>query len=331
MNLINSIHLLSRKLSLTATCLVVSLPLVGNTEPEALSEPDRIAVHEQLEKIQKRSDERVSGLYLRAVRDYRAAIQSDTATMELYLKCIEKVQFTDQHKKAAEFREWKKKNKETNGSGAYRMALRHQLSWLLLSIEAAQRDGDLSEMGTRAINHLDNIFENAQVLEPHRKALRQNAVRSVFARAYDLNIKVKDWPSSTLDIKGIYEKVVLPPLRTPQRVGALRRAWTNRVLHEGLVFEKWSDNETSKIGSKKALRSPEFEKFLTERRPALQWMMEVDCYKAGDEKTSALNMLNILEKHITHKDAPKWIRELQGFVEPTAPADIDITADTSAE
>ena len=140
----------------------------------------------------------------------------------------------------------------------------------------------------------------------------------MFARAYDLNIKVEGWPNSALDIANIYNKVVLPPLRTPSRLGALRNAWTQRVSHEGQVFEKWNDDdddgETKRIGTKESLRSPEFEKFLAERRPTLQWMKEVDCYEVGDQKGSVVKMLSHIEKNITHKDAPEWISKLQELV-----------------
>jgi len=331
MNFIHPFNVLTYKLEVSFLCCFTFLTLSLNADPETLSQPDRIALEEQLEKIQKRSEERVGGLYRRAIQDYRSAIQSDAGTMELYLKCIEKVQFVDEQRKASEFRDWKRKNKDRLGSDSMRMALRHQLSWLLLSIEAAQRDGDLSEMGARALTHLDQIFKNAEILKPHRSILNQNALGSVFARAYSLNIKVEGWPKSALDIGNIYEKVVLPPLRTVDRIEALRRAWNNRILHEGQVHEKWSKTEGKTIGTKDALRPPELEKFLAERRPQLRWEMEVDCFKAGDQRESALRMLKHLETYITHKDAPDWIKEFKELINPEVGTDTDATAGTETE
>lgn len=327
-------YLLKYKRHLVVTLVTIWAPLAGNAvpEPEVLSEADRIAVEEKLEKIQQLSEDRVSGLYRRAIQDFRSAIQSETATMELYLKCVEKVRFTDEQRKASEFREWKRRNKERLGSSSMRMALRHQLSWLLLSIEAAKRDGDLSEMGSRAITHLNQIFDNAEVLKPHRNVLSQNALGSVFARAYSLNIKVEDWPKSALDIGNIYDKVVLPPLRSVDRIPALRTAWKNRIIHEGQVKEKWSEREeSSRIGTKDALRPPDLEKFLAERRPELLWEMQVDCFKAGDEQTSAVQMLTHLETYLTHKNAPEWIEELQKLINPDAVTEEKAPADKDAK
>lgn len=308
--------------------MIVAMIIPQSLMADELSGSDRIALIEQLEKIQKQSDDRVSGLYRRAIQDYRAAIRSDDATMDLYLKCFEKVNFEDQQRKSQEFREWKRKNKDRLHSASMRMALRHQLSWLLLSIEAAQRDGDVSDLGARAITHLDQIFKNAEKLKEHRAILSKNVLSSVFARAYKLNIKVEEWPKSTLDIAQIYEKVVMPPLRHPERLSSLRAAWKHRILHEGLVHEKWGGRNGTTIGKKDAMRSPEFELFLSETRPQLLWEMEMDCFRVGDEQASALRMLSHLEKYLTHKDAPEWIEEFQLLVQPKKEI-TDSTADGS--
>lgn len=288
----------------------------GSAQAESLTDADRIALMDKLEKIEKQSDERVGGLYRRAIQDYRSAIRSDDATMDLYLKCLEKVRFDDEKRKSQEFREWKRRNKDDLNSASMRMALRHQLSWLLLSIEAARREGDVSELGQRAITHLNQIFDHAETLKDHRNILNENVLSSVFARAYKLNIKVEDWPKSALDISQVYDKVVMPPLRNPARVSLLRSAWLQRIKHEGLVHERWAKPAGNGVGKKDAMMPPAYEKFLSEGRPQLLWNMEVDCYNAGDQRASALRMLSHLEKYLTHKEAPQWIKQFQQLVRP---------------
>jgi len=314
-----SIFTRSFSVTFAVPLLITSCLLISATRGEAdeLSGVDRVALIEKLKKIQKESDDRVGGLYRKAIQDYRSAIRSDDATMDLYLKCLEKVRFDDQKRKSQDFREWKRRNKDRLHSASMRMALRHQLSWLLLSIEAARREGDVSELGMRAVAHLDQIFKNAEKLKDHRDILSQNALSSVFAKAYKLNIKVKDWPKSTLDIAQIYEKVVLPPLRESAQINSMRSAWKHRILQEGLVHEKWSNRAGTTVGKKDAMRSPEFEKFLSDTRPQLLWDMEVDCFKVGDERASALRMLTHLETYLTHKDAPQWIKDFQQLIQPT--------------
>lgn len=281
-----------------------------------LSDGDRIAIMEKLEKIQEFSNERVSGLYSRAIKDYRAAISSDTETMKLYLLCCEKINFKDKHKKSSEFREWKKKNDDKLDSTAFRMALRLQLSWLLLSIETASQDGDVTEMGGRAIGHINTIFENAKTLKGQEQILKEDALSSLFAKAYELNIKIKDWPKSALDIENVYEKLVMPPLRNEANIDSLRKAWGKKILHLGTAVEAWSERKGTSIGMKSDMRSPQMEKFIEETRPKLIWDMEKDCFEAGGEREAALNMLKHLETHVKSKHAPKWIEEFEEYINP---------------
>jgi hypothetical protein len=318
--------------------LVLSTSVRG--QGEDLSEADRVSLISELERIQKQSDDRVSGLYQRAVKDFRSAIRSDEATMDLYLKCFEKVRYIDLHRKSQDFRDWKRneRNKEMIQSSSMKMALRLQLSWLLLSIEAARMDGDTSELGKRAVDHLDKIFANAKTLKAHRNILNQNVLSSVFAKAYNLNIKVKNWPTSAFDITQVYEKVVMPPLRESKDIASLRSAWRHRIAQEQAVFEKWNDQDGENaegksgkkkrvIGMKKNMRTHGYEVFLDETRPQLLWSMEVDCFKAGDEKASALRMLKHLQTYITHKNAPQWIKEFQDLIQPQEDLEEDAVAE----
>lgn len=304
-----------RTVTSVAFTLSSLLGLVSAQEQQ-LSDADRVAILEKLEEIEGVSNDRVSGLYLRAISSYRAAIQSDTETMKLYLSCYEKVNFTDKNLKTLNFREWKKKNDERLGSKSFRLALRYQLAWLLLSIETASKDGDVTEMGNQAVSHLNQVFENAEGLKEHNRILKQNVLSSVFAKAYELNIKIENWPKSGLDIENIYEKLVMPQLRSSDKISELRAAWNKKILHTGTAIEAWTVNKGTTIGSKDALQTPEMKTFLSESRPQLLWNMEKDCFESGDERTAALNMLSHLETYVTHKDAPKWIEEFQGYISP---------------
>jgi len=295
----------------------------------ALTESDRIALAEKLEKIQKRSNDRVEGLYRRALSDYRSAVESNDRTMQLYLKCVEQVRFKDEKKKGQDFREWKRKNKEKHQSESFRRALRHQLAWLLLSIEAAHKGEDhIQEMGKRALTHLDQILGNAEKLRGHQAELKRDALSSVFAQAYKLNIKVKDWPKSSMDIAQIFEKLVFPPLRESRNIRGLRSAWDKRIKYEEIVVKNWSGKGQGRsngkkgkkiIGMKKAMLSPAYEKFMSNRRPDLLWQKEVDCFRIGDERGAALKMLAHVDKYIKHKNAPKWIEEFQKLLTPPEP------------
>ena len=63
-----------------------------------------------------------------------------------------------------------------------------------------------------------------------------------------------------------------------------------------------------------------YEKFLAETQPKLQWDMEVDLYKAGDERGAAMRMLAHIEKYINHPTAKEWGEQFQTLLSPKAPA-----------
>ncbi|MDC0088037.1 hypothetical protein OAI07_00685 [Akkermansiaceae bacterium] len=303
----------TQKSIVSITMAIASLLAPLNAQEE-LSDADRIAILTDLEKIEEASNSRVDGLYRRAIADYRSAISSDAETFKLYLNCYEKVNFTEKHLKSSDFREWKKKNEDKLKSSSFRMALRQQLAWLLISIETASKGGDVTEMGNRAVSHLNTIFENAEAIKGHQQILKQNVLGSEFARAYDLNIKIDGWPKSALDIQNIYEKLVMPPLRDSGQIEALRTAWDRKILHLGTAIEAWTENKGERIGTKDALKTPQMEVFLAETRPQLIWDKEKDCFESGAERTAALNMLNHLKVCTNHKDLPRWIEEFSAYV-----------------
>ena len=288
-------------------CLLL-LPATGQEKP--LSELDRELLLEKLKEIQDNSDNTVKGRYGVALAAFKKARESSAAAHELYLNCIEKVRFEDQLRKASEFRDWKKRHKDRNDTPAFRLALQHQLNWLVLTLEAAQVE-DISTLSSRGISVLEAVIRDAEDLKGQDQLLRSNPLSSIFADAYSVgNIEIGNWPKSPLDIADLYENVILPPLRNPKTLDSLRKAWLKRIDHEGNLLEKWT-NEAS--GERD--RKPAFEKWLAEGRQNLNWAMEVDLFRAGDQRGSALRMLEHLKTHLTHKSAPKWIAQFTTLVE----------------
>jgi hypothetical protein len=288
-------------------CLLL-LPATGQEKP--LSELDRELLLEKLKEIQDTSDNTVKGRYGVALAAFKKARESSAAAHELYLNCIEKVRFDDQLRKASEFRDWKKRHKDRSDTPAFRLALQHQLNWLVLTLEAAQVE-DISTLSSRGISVLEAVIRDAEDLKGQDQLLRSNPLSSIFADAYSVgNIEIGNWPKSPLDIADLYENVILPPLRNPKTLDSLRKAWLKRIEHEGNLLEKWT-NEAS--GERD--RKPAFEKWLAEGRQNLNWAMEVDLFRAGDQRGSALRMLEHLKTHLTHKSAPNWIAQFTTLVE----------------
>ena len=81
-------------------------------------------------------------------------------------------------------------------------------------------------------------------------------------------------PPTPLDLEAIYENFIFPPIRASGDVASLRDAWIKRIRQEGVL--NGSDDQN-------APKSDVYEKFVKGKLPELQWQMEVDLFRHGDE------------------------------------------------
>lgn len=296
-------------LTLTIALLTGSI----GAQEKPLSDIDRELLLERLAEIKTSSDSTVKGRLQVALTAFRRGRASESAAHDLYLDCTEKVRFEDQLRKTSEFRDWKTRHKARTDTPAFRLALRHQLNWLALTLEVAVAKSS-STFGDRALAVVDAILQDAEKLKGQERLLRQDPLQSVFAEAYSVKSgEITQWPSHPLDLDALYDSVVLPPLRDGNSTTSLRKAWLKRVEQEGLFLDKWSNASTSDKD-----RKPALEKWLKEERPNLLWDMEVDLFKHGDEKGASIRMLSHLKEHMSHKSAPRWITQFTALVEGEA-------------
>jgi hypothetical protein len=303
--------------------LVCAALSCSGARSEPLSAADREALLEKLEKLRESADAKVDARFRTALAAYRNAVGSDDEAISLYLKCTEKVNFEDQQKKPSEFREWKRKEDERLSDPALRDALRIQLRWLILTLQAASEKANRNDLASSALDIVDSVFSDPKKLRSQTGLLGEDVTATVFARAYEIgNLKLEKWPLSPTSLAQIYDEVLLPPLRHPDRVGQLRSAWIKRIQQEGAMREFWSPapKETRRIGMAEDQRPPEYDQFLADTVPQLQWQMELDLFRAGDEGEAAMRMLAHLEKHINHKSAREWGEEFGALLRPKAAA-----------
>jgi len=297
--------------------------LLKAESPESLSEADREALLERLENIQKEANSRVDARFRIAINAFSSAMTSNDAAIDLYLRCEEKVNFEDKKKKSSDFREWKRKNSDKFSETSFRVALRYQLRWLILTLEAASEEPDRERLAGQAAKVVDSIFSQADDLADQQDTLQMAVTGTVFARAYDIKgVEVEEWPLSPVQLQGIYDQILLPPLRRVDRISSLRAMWTKRMVHEGLRVEHWKGKSEDKKA--RGEESPAYEIFITETLPDLRWDAEVDVYNAGDERTAAMRMLKHIDENIAHKSAPKWV---SAFAELLQGKEVDPEAD----
>jgi hypothetical protein len=247
-------------------------------------------------------------------------MSSDDQALELYLNCYERVNYDEQQKKTQEFREWKRKEADRLSDPNFRKALRIQLSWLVLTLQAAAEKPDMPKLTRDAEEIVDAIFHEAEKLASQEQLLGQSVLSTVFARTYEINhVKVDNWPASPTQLEEVYEKLILPPLRNPAHLPALRTEWIKRIQEESAKRQFWGRPDGRRPGGAPP-SAPDYEKFLAEGLPQLQWTMEVDLFNHGDEAGAAVRMLALLEKNINHPNAREWGEQFKTLLKPKAPA-----------
>lgn len=300
--------------------------LTLTTHADTLSETDREALTEQLDFMIHRGKEAMTQRQSAAYQAYRAAMSSDSDALAFYLKCYEKVNFTDNGKSYSDFRNWKSsdKNKERFSDSGFRCALRHQLNWLTLTIEAAQleqQEKPVAALASKAKAAIDNIYADAKTLDGFEDLLQKDVKSSIFAKTYGFGTyTVKDWPTTPLDVADVYEKIIFPSYRENKQADKLRAAWKQRIMYEELMLEHWSkdkeDKNNKRIGMKSDMMSQAYTKFIEIQKPNLLWQMELDVFDAGDELGAASRMLSHIKANVGHNNTLKWVKQLHELVSP---------------
>lgn len=297
-----------------ALLIAAALPLAAQ---ENLSPSDREALLERLEKIREEADSKVDARFRTAISAFRAAMSSPNSSLDLYLDCEERVNFDEMKRKAVDFREWKRANNEKLSDTGFRLALQQQLRWLVLTLEAASEKPDRDQLVIDAGKVIDLIVAHAEELSAHCGVLQQGVTSTVFALAYDINgVKAENWPLAPAPLAAVYDQVLLPPLRRPDRIEPLRAAWTKRMVDESSLLDAWSGKPGEK--TKPGVRSPAYDKFVSETVPKLRWDAEMDLFKAGDEKGAAIRMLKHIEENLAHESAPKWAEDFVTLLQSPA-------------
>jgi hypothetical protein len=316
--------------SMKPTSLILAAVLcLPFARAEDLSDVEREALLQKLEELRANAVSQVDARYRAAIAAYQAAMASDDTAKDLYLNCVEKVNFKDQQRKSSDFREWKRREEERLSDPGMGLALRLQLRWLILTLRAASEKTERSQLITGVREVVDALVTDAEKLRNQRQILDQSAVSSLFARAYEIGeVKVNDWVFSPSQIGDIYDKILLPPLRSARQVDALRTAWLRRIsqetrMQEFMPEQEREENGKRRIGMADAMRGREFEMFIADTVPELHWAMEMDLFRHGDERDAAVRMLAHLERNLGHKSARKWTTEftalLSGKDAETAP------------
>jgi hypothetical protein len=298
-----------------------SAAVTASAEP--LSTTDREALLERLEKIRDIANEKIDSRYRLAISAFQEAASSNEAATEFFLKCVEKVEFPDQNRRNADFREWKHKEEGKLKSVAHAAALRLQLRWLILSLRATSERADRKQLGVEAATILDAIASEYQSFKEHQNLLQQGVLGSIFAKAYDLGgVKLEKWPQAPLPVGQVFEQVLMPPHRNAAGLATLKDLWNRRIQMEMTMRQDAPPpavgKESRRVGLKEEM-TPEFKKFRENDLPNLKWQMEMDLFKYGDESAAAVRMLQQIESMPAHESVQEWTEQLGKLLSPYTP------------
>lgn len=311
------------KLLLLLATLITSQSLLA----DKLSESDRLILIDRLDLLKAKAKSQVLKRFDGAIGAFKAGVESDKAALELYLKCIEKVEFDERDRSGQDFRDWKRNRKKHLSDPNFSLALRHQLRWILLSMQAAAEPTKKGELGEEALVILDAIYRSPKELREHTWLLSQSVTRTVFTRAYGLNgYKIPAWPMAPINrgqggpvqVDEAFTLLIFPMYQKRRDFDSLRAAWQKRIKYEEIASGFWSENYDEKDQG----MSLEREEFLSETKADLTWQMEEYLYEAGDQKRAAMNMLAHLAANISHPNARDWENRFRALVDPQPQVDV---------
>lgn len=321
-------------------------PGAGAVPTVALTPAQTAHILKELEKVEAQIGQGRGSVFSTALTKFRAAMSSDAAALALYLDCYKLEHFERKDLKQTDFAEWRDRNEARLKEGDFAKALALQLEYLVLTIQAQSVD-DVEKLGpvvTALQSYLAKVITEVQASMKHTASgavevkdakgnganggqrrggggqgrggdasplaatLRQSVKNSEFSSAYLLEdfLTRKDWEYVPLNIAGIYSSVIFPYYRSqkPEELGA---QWDARINAE-LALRKAVLSET------------EFNLYLQEEQPRMQWLKQTDLLASNVSPINALaDMLKIIQNNPNHPDAASWLENFRAIMDKAAP------------
>lgn len=284
-----------------------------------------------------------------AIQQVNAAASSADRAVAMWEDAVRAVQFDGMAKEGAQFRAWRDSEGEALKEREAANAARLYFAWLGLTLQrssgvpvkdllpavinytkelatdqamidaldaAMKKDKEQASSGNKRPNQRKS--NDAEVKKMHGQILNRGLGGSVVVQWLKLGdwVGMKDWEQNPGNLDGIFQRIILPELRTQ---------------HDPRILEYW-DMKLKKEAdaASKSLLAFEIDKFNTERRPTLLWSRAAEVAGLGQKNRAIGDMFTILKTYPTHPDADQWIAKLEEMLMPPAPATIDPAAASAA-
>jgi hypothetical protein len=137
----------------------------------------------------------------------------------------------------------------------------------------------------------------------------------VVIEAYQLEpfMRREGWPMAPADIIGIYDKLLLKPIREKKKED-IGSTWDTAMNLDASI-------------RKARMFEQEFTLWQTNEYPQLKWQRATDLAMNGSNPVSGMaEMLKVIKEYPGHSSSPAWIKSLREMVKPGG-----LTEDTTAE
>jgi hypothetical protein len=299
------------------------------TAPGAINDKGMADLLKALQALQGQLGSAKSKQTASALAAFQIAAAADDKAYALYMECKKKIDFDDKGKEAKDWVDWKRRDDtKMLNDGEHLAALKLQLQWLILSIQAgnATTDTAFAAVVAQVPTYLDNLFASYKRMKTFRGELNRDVIDTLFGKFYKLDITLgrrEGWSYNPLNIDATFDTVILPYLRNLKNASNVGSAWKKRIQMHQDMLEIEEREAKSNPGSNAEERGI---KFKEEKLPRLEWGMLKDGFLMGNETSAATAMLTHIRNHLGHKDAAQWIEEMTKManhevVEPTTVPD----------
>ncbi|MDF1658160.1 MAG: hypothetical protein P1U58_11155 [Verrucomicrobiales bacterium] len=293
------------------------------------------SIKKQAEEIEKAIEENSANRNLTAGDRFAAAAASPREAMDLYIDCIELVNYEREGRPGSDFREWREDPRNNLDDPSKAKSIQIQLRYLSLTCKAAEAKdrGDVIEPLMAYIESLSELdeFPTGDLIGP--------VTNSVFVKAYDLERFLNQnsgWEASPLKIGGMYEQTILPFLRL-ENPAALMNAWSKRIEQELRMVEileanresllrgmdrdqqkRARDNQQRQERGSELLSDFDTHNFRVRTMPRLRWNKLKDMFLYVNEVEAVQAMLPFLKEHLSHELGPEFFADFDGMINGAA-------------
>jgi hypothetical protein len=301
--------------------------------PLGLSPDDASALLGQLQKLDEDFAKSEQALLSSALTRIRAATASDSTAAELYLAAL-RIVSADRTgaAPAAEPEGWRDEQIEWMKESGAPKAIRIQLGWLALLIEASQCEESerpaLLRKARLITKEAATVAQELSLLPVagngggaerrggagkergpgnRRDAgqfLTQSVLNSVFSEAYNFQNHIKppaDWSLAPLNLDAVYDRMLLTDARanSPSEIAGL---WDERIQIEASLHRAIMSEEA-------------FKKWGEESGRHLVWRKNLDLLqnKVGG-RTAGLELIRLFKENPTHPNLASWKKDIDDVI-----------------